>query len=156
MTGKFIGGWKTLNDGSRVPGTETEASDLWAYIECEDARRAAAYPQTGDALRAFCDAGQRLKSLGWRGYTFGIEDGAEVAVVERGSTGIFHGFWQKPYFHYADCVGAVGKVLWKPVSELTADEAATMDECSKSHVEFMNGQFAMMARLDGLSDGGEE
>ncbi len=156
MTKKFVGGWKTLSDGSRVAVSEAEASDLWAYIEGEGARLAAAYPTTVDALRAFCDADQRLKSLGWKSYTFGVEDGAEVAVVERGSTGIFHGFWQKPYFHYADCVSSVGEVFWKLVSDLTEDEAAKMTECSKSHGEFMESQLAMLSRLQGMMDGGEK
>jgi hypothetical protein len=149
MTGKktFKGGWKTMLNGSRVPVTEDEAEDLWKCVEEGQKRRAERYPETLDALTAFIDADQRLTDLGWKKYSFGLEEGVELAVIEKGSTGIFEGFWQKPYFHYADYVASVGKVLWKPVADLTASERARMDKCSADHAIFMEGQLKSLASI---------
>jgi len=152
----FIGGWKTLNDGSRVPVSESEAAEFWELAERIDADRAAAFPTTVDALRGVISAKERLKALGWKQTIFGLENDAEVALAELGSTGIFRAVWQKPYLHYCDCVAEMGRHYIKPIADLTPDELATMDRCSRDHDEWMQAQSAMYARLaDAMADEAE-
>lgn len=145
--GEFVGGWKTLLDGSRVPMTTAEAEGIQAMMRAAKEKQAKAYPETLDALRAFLDAEQRLTDLGWKKYVFGLEDGAAVAVIERGSTGIFKGVWIKPYFHFCDCVSLKERVLWKRIEDLTDDERQRMNSCSADHAVWMEAQTAIFARM---------
>ena len=150
---KFVSGWKTLADGTREPMAADEADALMRYVEEKRAQQAQAYPATYDALRAYIDAEERMRALGWRTHIFDLQDGDEVAVAERGSTGIFHGFWQKPYIHFHDCVGAMGKHFIKRVSDLSPDEVETMKRCSADHAEYMENHVERMARLQDAIDG---
>jgi hypothetical protein len=152
----FKRGWKTLLDGTRIPITEDEGKQLWQMIQDQEARQAAAYPTTQSALRAYIDADSRMKALGWTGTIFNLEDGAEVAIAERGSTGIFRGIWHKPYLYYQDCVSHMGKNFIKRVEDLTPDEAAKMEECEADHRSFMANQTKSLQGLQNLLDGDEE
>jgi len=149
-------GWKTMLDGSRVPLSETECSDLIRWVENKRAEQAAAYPTTHAALRAYIDADERMRDLGWRSTIFDLEDGDEVAVAERGSTGIFRAVWVKPYLHYQDCVSNMGKHFVKRVDDLTEDEAETMDRCEADHKEFMKAQTKTMQALQSFVERGVE
>lgn len=144
---KFKHGWKTGIDGSRTPITEGECADLIAMVEESERKRAAAFPKTLDALRAFLDADQRMKDLGWRKSIFGLEDGAELALAEIGSTGVFRAVWCKSYLHYQGCVASMGKSFIKPIADLTPDERAKMEECEANHAEFMEHQTGRMQAL---------
>ena len=144
---EFKRGWKTMLDGSRIPMSEDEASNLWNIVEQKQAEQAAAYPTTHSALRAYIDADERMRDLGWRSTIFDLEDGDEVAVAERGSTGIFRAVWVKPYLHYQDCVSNMGKHFVKRVDDLTEDEAETMARCEADHLEYMQAQTKTMQTL---------
>ena len=134
-------GYKTMLGGSRVEMSASEIDHLEKHIADQDKRRAEAFPTTLAALGAFIDADQRLTALGWKKYTFGFDDGTELAIIERGSTGIFYGFWNKPYFHYADCVSPIKDgVFWKLIADLTDDERLQMNKCSADHGKFMKAQ----------------
>jgi len=144
---EFEYGWKTNTDGTRTPLLENERDAFVKMIADADQRRAAAYPTTNDALRAFNDADQRLTDLGWRKSTFGFENGAELALVEKGSTGVFRAVWHKPYLHYQGCVAESGKHYIKRITDLTPDELAKMNECEEYHAERMVYETASMVRL---------
>lgn len=144
---RFVRGHKTMIDGTRVPMTEAEGEEIWAMVQKAKDQRAKDYPETIDALQAFCDADQRLTDLGWKKYTFGLEDGAELAVIERSSTGIFAATWNKPYFQYSGCVSGVGKVWWKPIADLTDAERARMGKCSADHAAFMENEMKILSRI---------
>lgn len=146
----FKHGWVTNLDGSRTPLTADDADALMAGVRESERLRAEAYPSTIDALRAFLDADQRMSDLGWRKSMFRLEDGTELALCEQGSTGIFRAFWNKPYLHYQDCVASMGKHYIKPISDLTPDERAKMDECADSHAEFMVHHTKQMQALSAL------
>ncbi len=88
-----IVGHGTLSDGTHVPITRAEADALWKAVEIEKAQRAAMMPDTKAALRALCDARQRLKELGWKEGQYCPKDGTEFAAIEYGSTGIFTGWF---------------------------------------------------------------
>ena len=120
---------------------------LFELAEESERKRAAAFPTTLDALGAFCDADQRMKDLGWHKSIFGLEDGAELALAEIGSTGVFRAVWCKPYLHYQGCVASMGKSFIKPIADLTPDERAKMEECEANHAEFMEHQIGMMQAL---------
>jgi len=91
-----------------------------------------------------------MSDLGWRKSMFRLEDGTELALCEQGSTGIFRAFWNKPYLHYQDCVASMGKHYIKPISDLTPDERAKMDECADRHAEFMVHHTKQMQALSAL------
>lgn len=152
---QFVSGWKTLADGTREPMTANEADALMRHVEEKQAQQAKAYPTTYHALRAYIDAEERMRALGWRTNIFDLQEGDELAVAERGSTGIFRAFWQKPYIHYHDCVSQMGKHYIKRVSDLSPDELATMERCSADHAEFMRHQVDTMARLQSIVDSGD-
>lgn len=144
---KFVSGWKTMLNGDREPMTSGEADAIMDFVEAARTKQAAAYPTTYDTLRAFIDADERMRDLGWKTYIFDLVDGEEVAVAERGSTGIFHASWVKPYLHFHDCVGAMGKHFIKRIADLSPDELATMNRCSADHAEYMRHQCDRLARL---------
>ena len=153
---EFKRGWKTMIDGSRIPMSEDEASNLWNIVEQKRAEQAAAYPTTHSALRAYIDADERMRDLGWRSTIFDLEDGDEVAVAERGSTGIFRAVWVKPYLHYQDCVSNMGKHFVKRIADLTPDEVETMDRCEADHLEYMQAQTKKMQTLQSFMEGYEK
>ena len=153
---EFKRGWKTMLDGSRIPMSEDEAANLWRIVEQNRAEQAAAYPTTHSALRAYIDADERMHDLGWRSTIFDLEDGDEVAVAERGSTGIFRAVWVKPYLHYQDCVSSAGKHFVKRIADLTPDEVETMDRCEADHKEFMEAQTKTMQSLQEFVERGAE
>lgn len=148
----FEHGWKTMLDGSRVPLSETEISDLSRWVENKRAEQAAAYPTTHSALRAYIDADARMRDLGWVSTIFDLDDGAELAVAERGSTGIFRAVWVKPYLHYHDCVASMGKNFIKRIADLTPDEAETMARCEADHLKFMEAQTKTMQALQAFME----
>lgn len=144
---EFKGGWKTLLDGTREPITEAEADCLWRAVEEADKRRAEIFPTTVDALRGFIDAEQRMKSLGWKSHSFGVQDGAELAVCQKGSTGIWRAFYQKPYVHYSGCVGQLTELFWKEVGDLTQDELAHMERCDADAKNMMEVEIGRLQRM---------
>lgn len=148
----FINGWKTALDGTRTQLTKDEGAELWRMVEDSRARQAAAYPTTHDALRAYIDADERMRDLGWVRTIFNLADGAEVAIAERGSTGIFRGFWSKPYLHYCDCVSHMGKHFLKRIGDLTPDELATMERCEADHKVMMEAETKAMQRLQAFME----
>lgn len=148
----FIGGWKTMLDGTRVPITSEEADELWRLIEAGRARQAAAYPTTHDTLRAFIDADERMADLGWRRTILDLQNDEEVAVAERGSTGIFRAVWQKPYLHYQGCVSSLGKHFMKRIADLSEDEFKRMEQCEADHAEFMKHHMNSLAQLSDLPE----
>lgn len=153
---EFKRGWKTMLDGSRIPMSEDEAANLWNIVEQKRAEQAAAYPTTHSALWAYIDADERMRALGWSRTIFDLEDGDEVAVAERGSTGIFRAVWVKPYLHYQDCVSNMGKHFVKRVDDLTEDEAETMARCEADHLEYMQAQTKTMQTLQSFMEGYEK
>jgi len=152
---EFEHGRKTMLDGSRIPLSETEISDLSRWRENKRAEQAAAYPTTHSALRAYIDADERMRDLGWVSTIFNLDDGAELAVAERGSTGIFRAVWVKPYLHYHDCVASMGKNFIKRIADLTPDEAETMARCEADHLEFMEAQTKTMQALQAFVERGD-
>ena len=151
---EFKRGWKTMLDGSSIPMSEDEAANLWRIVEQKRAEQAAAYPTTHSALRAYIDADERMRDLGWVSTIFNLDDGAELAVAERGSTGIFRAVWVKPYLHYHDCVASMGKNFIKRIADLTPDEAETMARCEADHLEFMEAQTKTMQALQAFVERG--
>lgn len=143
----FKHGWKTMLDGTRVPLTEQEADGLWRRMQDAEERRAAAYPTTRDALKAHLDADQRMRDLGWSKTIIGLSEGEEIAVAEWGSTGIFRGFWSKPYLHYADCVASSGKHFIKRMADLTDDEREHMDRCTEDTKRLIDAETERFQRL---------
>lgn len=147
---KFKHGWVTNIDGSRTPLTSDDAEALMAGVRESERLRAEAYPATIDVLRAFLDADQRMRDLGWKKSVFGMENGDEFALCEQGSTGIFRAFWNKPYLHYQDCVASMGKHYIKPIADLTPVERVKMDECESSYTEYMIHETKRMQALSEL------
>ena len=154
MTGEKLDmrGHKTLPDGTRVALSQEEITSLLDMVEITRERQAIAFPTTHDALRGFIDVEKRMSELGWRKVIFNLEDGAELAVCEYQSTGIFNAFWHKPYLHYCDCVSNMGKVFIKRVSDLTPIEAEQMKKCSEDHAVFMEAQTLSMQRLQAFME----
>lgn len=149
----FKHGWKTMLDGTRVPLTEQEAGGLWRRIQDDDERRAAAYPTTHDALKAHLDADQRMRDLGWSKTIIGLAEDEEIAVAEWGSTGIFRGFWRKPYLYYADCVASSGKRFIKRIVDLSDDEREQMDRCTEDTKRMIDAETKMFQRLQEYEEG---
>lgn len=143
----FVHGWKTHLDGTREQLTEDDAANLWAAVKQSRDKQAELMPTTYDALRAFIDADERLSDLKWRKYIFDLADGEGVALIERGSTGVFRAVWQKPYLYYQGCVGKMGDGWIKRLAGLTDDERTRMDQCEERHREFMVHETANMQRM---------
>lgn len=88
MTREYFG-HVTQADGSHIPLTRDQASDLWDRIERASEARAMRLPEQGDALSAMFEAYQRLKELGWREAIYCPKDGSVFEVIEAGNTGVF-------------------------------------------------------------------
>jgi hypothetical protein len=142
-------GHKTLIDGSHVALTQDEAAAIWREIEEAGEKRAKEMPTARDALRVMIAARQRLQELGWwEGGGLRIKPGDECAVTQTGSTGMWRGRLdaERKYVHYGDCVSDPRKCWLKPLSDLTDDERAWMDECDRREAE------AYEAMLDRYAD----
>jgi hypothetical protein len=142
-------GHKTLIDGSHVPLTADEAEALWAAVEATTAKRAEDMPTAQDALSMLISAEARLQELGWwKGGGLKVKRGDECAVAETGSTGIWKGWLdgERKYVHYCDCVSDPRHAWLKPLAELTPDERAHMEECTRSETEW---EAAMVKRMAG-------
>lgn len=124
----------TLIDGSHVALAKEQAEALWEMAEQSRKRRAEALPTVEDTLRAFIQAEERMRELGWwRGGGLRVKKGDDCAVVEPGSTGIFKGWFDTDgqYVHYCDCVSSPRKTFLKPLADLTDEERRHMDECMR-------------------------
>lgn len=149
-------GHKTLADGSHVALTKDEADAIWRTIEEAGAKRAQEMPTAQDALRALIAARQRLQELGWwEGGGLRVKPGDECAVAETGSTGIWRGRLdaERKYVHYGDSVSDPRKCWLKPLSDLTDDERAWMEECDRREAEAYT---VMLDRYAALSHTGEQ
>ncbi len=79
------------------PLTRREADALWDAAMAAKAKRAADMPDEQAALRAMCEAFQRLKELGWSEAMYCPKDGSGFKAIEPGSSGIhdchYQGEW---------------------------------------------------------------
>ena len=123
-------GWKTMLDGTRVPLTSQEAAAIWKTVEAVRRSRAEAMPDTYAALSAISAATQRLRDLGWN--QMGPRAGVPTACVEMTSTGMWEATRDGEFIHYAGCVSSPRNrnMFFKPISDLTPDEQATLDKCA--------------------------
>lgn len=147
-------GHKTLEDGSHVPLTKDEAEALSAWVETARAKRAADMPTAKDALSALIQAEHRLQDLGWwKGGGLKVRRGDDCAVVEMGSTGMWPGHYEADsgMVIYADCCRAPRDVWLKPLSDLTPDERAWMEECDRRDRESHEREFARHPSVEGPS-----
>jgi hypothetical protein len=131
-------GHKTLIDGSHVPLTKDEAAAIMEAVRVADQDRAKDMPTVRDALAELIRAEQRMKDLGWwQGGGLRVKPGDECAVAETGSTGIWRGRLdaERKHVHYSDCVSDPRKCWLKPITDLTDDERAWMDECDRREAE---------------------
>lgn len=137
---KFIRGHKTMLDGTRVPITADEAEAIWAKAEGEKRRRAAEMTTSKDALDSLHSAMARLEELGWRRGMYCPKDGTPFAWLEFGSTGTwmgsYSGKWPDGHILAAGGVDRPEGGMWKPLADLTAEEAKHMHQCDKT-VAFM-------------------
>jgi hypothetical protein len=125
-------------DGSHVLMTKDEATALMKAIKDAGDKRARDMPTARDALTAMIAAEQRMEDLGWwKGPGLHIKRGDECAVAETGSTGIWRGRLdaEGKYVHYGDSVSDPRKCWLKPLTDLTEDERAWMDECDRREAE---------------------
>lgn len=145
-----IVGHGTLSDGTHVPITRAEADALWKAVEIEKAQRAAMMPDTKAALRALCDARQRLKELGWKEGQYCPKDGTEFAAIEYGSTGIFTGWfdgkWPYDFAQIEDGGMHPYGYMWKAVDQLTEDEAGARER-SRQDTSDLIDRYRRMAEL---------
>lgn len=142
-------GHKTMADGSRVPLTKDEVADLVAKIEESAAKRQTDMPTVRDALSMLCDAEQRLRELGWwRGGGLRVRRGDACAVIQHGSTGMWSGRYQEDgeYVLFGDSVCRPRDCWMKPLSDLTPDERAWMEECDQKEREAQDA-FARRCQL---------
>lgn len=131
-------GYKTLIDGTHVALSQDEASAIWQTIEEADVKRAKDMPTAQDALRVMIAARQRLQELGWwEGGGLLVKPGDECAVAQTGSTGMWRGCLdtERKYVHYGDCVSKPRECWLKPLSDLSDDERAWMEECDRREAE---------------------
>jgi hypothetical protein len=134
---RFKHGWRTMSDGSRVPLQPQDAADLHAAIQKIVADRAVKLPTAVAALSAVSEATERLRELGWS--TIGPRDGEEKAMIQFGSTGMWHAFRHGDYYHSEDCVyGLRDKTLFfKPIDDLTDDERERVAYCVKNRPRYL-------------------
>lgn len=147
-------GHKTMADGSRVPLTSAEVEAIWKAVETARAKRDAAMPRAKDALAAISSAHSRMNDLGWwLGGGFGVRRGDECAVAQSGSTGIWRGRLDADgkYVHFADSVSDPCKCWLKPISDLTAEELAWMDECDQREAEAYSAMMGRLAQTEAAS-----
>lgn len=140
-------GHKTLIDGSHVPLTEDEAAALWKLVEDAKDKRAVDMPTARDALSVLIDAKQRLNELGWwQGGGLRVRRGDECAVAETGSTGMWRGHVdaEGEFVQFGDYSQKPRNVWLKPLSDLTPEERAWMDECDRREARAYD---AMLSRL---------
>ena len=135
---QFIGGHKTMIDGTHLPLTEDEANAIWHGIEKATAARAEAMPTARDVLRSMIQAETRMRELGWAlGGGLKVRRGDECAVMQPGSTGMWRGRVdaEGKYVHFGDSV-ADPKACWlKPLADLTTEERTYMEECDLREAE---------------------
>jgi hypothetical protein len=97
MSDQSYSGWKTMEDGRRIPLMPAEAKALWEASEAASAKLAADMPTEVDALREMTRAFHRLKRLGWNDISYCPKDGSMFDAIEAGSTGIhrcnYQGEW---------------------------------------------------------------
>lgn len=96
-----IVGHKTIDTGERdnhgfpvlrhEPLTRAEGEALWQSAMEAERLRAERMPDEQAAIRALCDAHQRLKDFGWKEPMYCPKDGSHFHIIELGSTGIFEG-----------------------------------------------------------------
>lgn len=126
-------GHVTHIDGSHTALTADAAKALWDAADAAKARRAETMSTTADALGALSSAKERLRELGWREGQYCPKNGEEFAVIEWGCTGIFpavyHGEWPKGSLLYCDSFQHPHGCMFKPITDLTSDEHATMNKC---------------------------
>lgn len=142
-------GHKTMADGSHVPLTKDDVAAITALIEGNAAKRNADMPTVRDALSAFISAEERLRDLGWwRGGGLRIRRGDDCAVIQQGSTGMWSGRYQEDgeYVLFGDSVCRPRDCWMKPLSDLTDDERAWVEECDQKDREAQDA-FARRCQL---------
>lgn len=149
-------GHKTLADGTHVPLSSQEASEIWQQIEANKARREATMPSTEAALATMFDAFDRLRELGWRGGAYCPKDGSPFAAICHGSTGIFTGSycgdWPDGHGLIEDGSTHPDGFLWKAIDDLTEWEEAARQRSMVSHEQYMERMFRAFAAEDETND----
>jgi hypothetical protein len=150
--GTKLTGHKTLIDGTHVPLSEDEAEAIWKAVEHEKAHRAKTMPTTQDALRTLIQAQQRLNELGWwEGGGLRVKRGADCAVAQTGSTGMWTGHFGDEWVTYCDCVSKPRDVWMKPLDALTDDEREHLQKCDQREAVAFDAE---MKRYASLFEGG--
>lgn len=124
---------------------------MWRAMEAAKEKQARDMPTTEDALRHAAYAHKRMRDLGWtKTLGFTVRPGDNCAMAEPGSTGIWSARVSKDgkYIHYGCCVSAPGKCWLKPISDLSDDEKALMEECDAEERRFYGGRIAILAAMD--------
>lgn len=78
-------------DGGCLPLSEEQATAIWDLAMRQKSDRAERMPDTESAVRAMCDATNRLRELGWRDAMYAPKD-RPLLLIEAGSSGIHHGY----------------------------------------------------------------
>lgn len=137
MSDTFKHGWRTMQDGQRIPLTEQEAKDIHVQIQKMKTARAEKLPTVVAALEAISEATGRLRELGWN--TIGPRDGEEKAMIQYNSTGMWRAHRSGEYYHAEDCVyGLRDKSLFfKSIDQLTDDEHERIAYCVETRPRYL-------------------
>ena len=150
-----IVGHKSMMDGTRQPLRKSEADAIWQGIEAAKAKRDADMPTSISALSAMCSAKTRLRDLGWREGIYCPKDGTTFAVCQVGSTGMWHGFyqgkWPTGYIISADCANRPEGMFWKPLADLTEEEAAHVAQCDDDVRTMIDAHFRAFGGDEGTN-----
>jgi hypothetical protein len=153
---QFIAGWAKLADGSRIAISEQDARAMMAQVEANEARKAAAMPTTKEAVSALFDAYDRLRQLGWSEGSYCPKDGSPFAAIQRGSTGIFTGFfdgeWPYDFAHIENAGTHPHGFMWKPLDKLTEWEEAARQKSAQSTSQFIERLGRVATRLPIAAD----
>ena len=148
-------GHKTRYDGAHEPLYENEAEALWASCKADDLRRREQMPDSMSAIRMLFDARTRLKDEGWSEGIYCPKDGSEFAIIEYGSTGIFHavyhGEWPSGMLFVGDCCSRPEGVMWKPLDTLSDAEKTQLDKCTESERQMMEREFKAFSDMAALT-----
>lgn len=132
--------------------TEEQAKAIFEAIKERDEDRAARLPDHRAALDHACVARERLRALGWREGVYCPKDGSEFALIQWGSTGVhlgwYMGEWPTGNIYCGDFMVEPEAVMFKPLDELSEDEAADLDRSVAADKEFMDRQIQAFTGAD--------
>lgn len=144
-------GHKTMADGTTVPLSGEEAKALWdAALDARE-KRAQDMPHARDALSMINSAQSRMNDLGWwLGGGLRVGRGAECAVAQSGSTGMWRGRLdtEGKYVHFGDCVSEPRRCWLKPIDDLTDEEKSWMEECDRREAEAYSTTINTLAAIE--------